>query len=94
VSEQLHLVLRTLAIGGDRALRLADAIQALTLAMWDRETGGVFEAYQYLSGAGELVEGRKFPAVWFDRLATAIEGGALERMSTDRIVERMLQGPR
>jgi hypothetical protein len=84
-------VLRTLSTGGREANKLATVIQRLVL---EAAQLGELEEYQYLGADGELVTGKKFPSRWFDRLDKAIETGAIDYLSTDRIVEIMLQGPR
>jgi len=48
----------------------------------------------YLGAGGHLVTGKQFPARWLDRLDVAIEKGAIDHLSIDRIVDIMLQGPR
>jgi hypothetical protein len=85
------VVLRTLAAGGRPGGKLADVIQRLVL---EAVQFGELESYQYLGVDGALVTGKQFPTRWLDRLDKAIETGALEHLSIDRIVEIMLQGPR
>jgi hypothetical protein len=84
-------VLRTLGAGGKPANKLADVIHRLV-----REAVqlGELESYQYLGDGGQLVTGKQFPVRWLDRLDKAIETGATEHLSVDRIVDIMLQGPR
>jgi len=84
-------VLATLSAGGRQATKLATVIQRLVL---EAAQLGELEAYQYVSAGGELVTGRKFPPRWLDRLDKAIETGAIDCLSVDRVVEIMLQGPR
>lgn len=86
------LVLRTIGAGGKMGLKLAVVINDLARAMFDREDP-CFEQYQYFED-GVLKTGRTFPAAWWPRLDKAIESGAIEHLSRDRIVEIMLQGPR
>ena len=86
-----EIVLRTLAAGGQPGTKLADVIQRLIIKAAEL---GELESYQYLGAGGQLVTGKKFPAWWLDRLGVAIEKGAIDHLSIDRIVDIMLQGPR
>ena len=85
------VVLRTLAAGGQPGAKLADVIQRLVVKAAEL---GELESYQYLGAGGQLVTGKQFPTRWLDRLGVAIEKGAIDRLSIDRIVDIMLQGPR
>jgi hypothetical protein len=85
------VVLRTLAAGGQLGLKLAEIIRRLVV---EAAQLGELEIYQYVGAAGQLVTGKGFPPRWLDRLDKAIETGAIECLSTERIIEIMLQGPR
>jgi hypothetical protein len=85
------VVLRTLAAGGRLGSKLAEIIQRLVL---EAAQLGELESYQYIGAAGQLVTGNGFPSRWLDRLDKAIETGAIEHLSIERIIEIMLQGPR
>jgi hypothetical protein len=87
----VEIVLRTIAAGGELGTKLADVIKALVLEAAEL---GELDSYQYLGAGGQLVTGKHFPPRWFDRLDKAIETGAIEHLSIDRIVEIMLRGPR
>jgi hypothetical protein len=84
-------VLRTIARGGRPAAKLADVICKLTV-----EAGklGELDIAQYVRPTGELVTVRRFPHVWLERLAGAIETQSLDRFDVDRLVEILLTGPR
>ena len=86
-----EIVLRTLAAGGQPGTKLADVIQRLVAKAAEL---GELESYQYLGASGQLVTGKQFPTRWLDRLDVAIEKGAIDHLSIDRIVDIMLQGPR
>jgi hypothetical protein len=86
-----EIVLRTLAAGGQPGTKLADVIQRLVVKAAEL---GELESYQYLGASGQLVTGRQFPTRWLDRLDVAIEKGAIDYLSIDRIVDIMLQDPR
>ena len=86
-----EVVLRTLAAGGRPGAKLADVIQRLVVKAAEL---GELESYQYLGAGGQLVTGKQFPTRWLDRLDVAIEKGAFDHLSIDRIVDIMLQGPR
>jgi hypothetical protein len=85
------VVLRALAAGGRSGAKLADVIKRLVL---EAAQLGELDSYQYLGDGGQLVTGKQFPPRWLDRLDKAIETGAIEHLSVDRIVEIMLIGPR
>lgn len=84
-------MLRAIAAGGERSDKLADVIKRLVL---EASLLGEVDTYQYVGAGGQLVTGKHFPPRWLDRLDKAIETGAIEHLSVDRIVEIMLQGPR
>ena len=86
-----EIVLRTLAAGGQPGTKLADVIQRLVAKAAEL---GELESYQYLGAGGQLVTGKQFSTRWLDRLDVAIEKGAIDHLSIDRIVDIMLQGPR
>jgi hypothetical protein len=86
----VEVVLRAIAAGGERANKLSDVIRRLVLEA--AELGEL--QYQYVGADGQLVTGKRFPVRWLDRLDKAIETGAIEHLSVNRIVEIMLQGPR
>ncbi|MGK7056915.1 ABC transporter substrate-binding protein [Bradyrhizobium sp. 1050_B9_N1_2] len=81
-------IVATLGAGGELGDKLADVITALVRKVGDREVGGL-ETYQVVS-FGRTVNGRRFPARWWPRLAKALETGAFERMSARMIVDVMI----
>ena len=86
-----EIVLRILAAGGQPGAKLADVIQRLVVKAAEL---GELESYQYLGAGGQFVTGKQFPTRWLNRLNVAIEKGAIDHLSIDRIVDIMLQGPR
>lgn len=104
------LILKTLAGGGEPALKLANVIQQLVIeagrlgeleiAYRVESTGRIMtedEAALMVTerpAADRLVRIKRFPARWFDRLDDAIERGLLWSYSDERIVQIMLMGPR
>ena len=85
------VVLCTLATGGRLGSKLAEIIHRLVV---EAAQLGELESYQYIGAGGQLVTGKGFPTRWLDRLDKAIETGAIECLSIERVVEIMLQGPR
>lgn len=83
-----EVILRALC--GPDALKLATVIARLALRAGEL---GELEEYQFVRD-DVLVTGKRFPALWFDRLARAAETGALAKLEVERIVEIMLSGPR
>lgn len=82
------LIVKTIGAGGELGEKLADVITALICKVGDREVGGL-ETYQVVS-FGRTVNGTRFPERWWPRLAKALETGAFERMSTEAIVDVMV----
>jgi hypothetical protein len=85
------IVLHALAAGGQLGLKLADIIQRLVVKAAEL---GELDTYQYLGAGAELATGKRFPPRWLDRLGVAIEAGSIETLTTDQIIDIMLQGPR
>ena len=90
------LVLRTIAAGGRPGSKVATIICDLIV-----EGGELGELEEYempdpenRDPAAPPVKCKRMPRQWLNRLSRAIETGALERLSTKRIVEILLQGPR
>jgi hypothetical protein len=84
-------VMRTISAGGEMSRKLIDVIRRLVAEAAEL---GELESYQYLGARGQLVTGKRFPPRWFDRLDKAIETGAFDSLSIDRIIDIMLRGPR
>jgi hypothetical protein len=84
------VVLRAIGAGGPLGLRLADIICDLVVKGAEL---GELETYPY-QDHDEWQVGKRMPREWLDRLAKAIETGAIEHVSTERIVEILLQGQR
>ncbi len=82
------VVLRAIAAGGRRGSKLADIICQLVVKGGEL---GELHQYPYLDG-DEWKVGKCMPRAWLDRLAKAIETGAIDVVSSGRIVEILLQG--
>jgi hypothetical protein len=90
------LVLRTIAAGGRPGSNVATIICDLVVKGGEL---GELEEYEFKDPTdadpdAKPVKRRRMPRIWLDRLARAIETGAIERLSTTRIVEILLQGQR
>jgi hypothetical protein len=82
-------LLTVLARGGFPGDKVADVICRLVL-----EGAALGELQDVIiTVAGEPRVIKMMPQLWLDRLNLAVERGAMERMETPRIVERLLMPP-
>jgi len=89
------LVLRTIGAGGRPGSKVATIICDLVVKGGEL---GELEEYEIPDPENRdpkapPIKRTRMPRQWLDRLARAIETGAIERLSTARIVEILLQGP-
>jgi hypothetical protein len=86
-------VLRTIAAGGRPGSKVATIICDLVVKGGEL---GELEEYEFKDPKADPdakpVKRRRMPRGWLERLSQAMETGAIERLSTDRIVEILLQG--
>lgn len=84
------LIVATLGgmLGEELSGKLADVITILICKVADREVDGL-DKYQVVS-FGRTVNGTRFPDRWWPRLVKALETGAFDYMSTQAIVDVMI----
>ncbi len=85
----MKVLVRVLSSKGERAIKIADVICGLVLhgaELGELEYYAVFDPHFAIVGRG-----RRMPRQWLDRLARAIEIGAVDEMPAERIVEILLQ---
>jgi hypothetical protein len=81
---------RALVAGGRRGSKVAEIIRQLVVKGGDL---GELEQYEFRDPVScETKTGRRPQQQWFDRLTKAIETGAIDALSVDRVVEILLQG--
>jgi hypothetical protein len=91
-------ILRAIGAGGQVAEKLADIICRLVVhgaELGELEEYEIPDPDKPKPAPGEeptTKTCRTIPRQWLDRLAKAIETGAIERLSSERIVEILLQG--
>jgi hypothetical protein len=96
----MSAILRAIGAGGQVAEKLADIICRLVVhgaELGELEEYEIPDPDQPKPAPGEKPATktcRTIPRGWLDRLTTAIERGAIDRISTERIVEILLQGQR
>ena len=82
-------LMSALVRGGEHGNKVADIICSLVLE--GSALGELEEVIVTCNGEPRLI--KLMPQVWLDRLNLAVERGAVDRMTTQRIVERLLLPP-
>jgi hypothetical protein len=85
------VVLRAIAAGGQSGSKVATIICDLVVKGGEL---GELDEYEVPDREPKVppIKRKRLPRQWLDRLAKAIETGAIERLSSERIVEILLQG--
>ncbi len=82
-------LLTVLARGGDLGNKAADVICRLVLE--GAALGELEDRIVTVADQPRVI--KMMPQIWLDRLNLAVERGAVERLTTQRIVERLLMPP-
>lgn len=87
----MSAILRAIGAGGRPGAKVATIICDLVVKGGEL---GELEEYEIPDRDPKAppIKRKRLPRQWLDRLARAIETGAIERLSSERIVEILLQG--
>jgi hypothetical protein len=90
----MTVILRTLAGNSAISIKLATVICRLITTAAELGELETFELPDPLNPDGTPLTCKRMPREWLERLAVAVDRGALDSIDVERIVEILLQGRR